>query len=153
MMKIKELLNGITGELTSFINERTITVRITSQKLLKILEKQHLPEVTNLDVKIINERIIISGMQKRLLLNINFRIELIPVQSVKRIIYFDILNMKPINQEWMKRRLFNKPNLLSYENKKVALNLNEIDQIKSMPIGNIKKIKVKEDKLLVSLGI
>jgi hypothetical protein len=88
-----------------------------------------------------------------MLMSINFSIKLLPKSASGRVITFEVVEMKPLNQDWIKKRVFNKPTILSYENNHISIDLNEIDNIKKIPVGKIKSFCVKENKLFVGLGV
>ena len=76
-----------------------------------------------------------------------------PVKAEKRTLFFEIVHMKPLNQEWVKSKVLNKPPFMFYKNRNMILDLNEIDQIKAVPIGHIQHVEIKDGKLWIKIGI
>lgn len=154
--KINEMLQDDTSlisQVKNKVNEQPIQLPISQEMIAHLLNKQEIEGISNIDVKMINGVMIISGSAKKMLMSINFSFELMPKSASNRKITFEILSMKPLNQEWIKKKVFNKSTVLSYENSCITIDLNEIDNIKRIPVGNIKGFCIKENKLLISLAV
>lgn len=134
-------------------NNKHITVPITKETIEYLINKRNLDGIKNLEVDIIGEKMIVTGVAKKLLLNINFKIDLIISRVVERRVYFEIIEMKPINHEWIKKNIFKDHPYINYNCSIIDINLNVIDYIRLIPIGNIYKCEIKDNKIWVSLGV
>jgi hypothetical protein len=133
--------------------EKYVPIPISADMILRVLSRQDIEGVQNLDVKIVQSYIGISGTVKKLMMSIHFEIDLEPVQTNKRTVDFKVLRMKPFNQDWVKKVLFNKSSALRYRNGILSIDFNKIDKVRAMPIGNIKKVEIRENKLRVGIGL
>jgi hypothetical protein len=131
---------------------KSLKIPITSNMLLFLLKAQEIEGITNLDVAIKDGKVTISGYTRKMLMNIYFSIELEPTTFSGRMLSFRITDLKPLNQEWIKKKVFQEADIL-YENNIVTFNLNEIDVVKRVPIGKIKSINIDGNKLLVGIGL
>jgi hypothetical protein len=153
MKNIKNFVSGFTEEMSSLLKDKYIEIPIYPNMLLFLLKKGDLPGLSNIEVGIETENIIISGIAKKLLINIKFSIELKPLMPNGRELSFNITNMKPINHDWIKRKIFDNTRGISYHENIVTIDFNQIDKIRAVSIGSIKKIEIKDNSLLVSLGL
>lgn len=158
--KLNKTVNDMLQDETSLLSQtvkklenKFVSIPISEEMLLLTLKKQELKEVTNLELKLTEETIVISGIAKKLLMNIQFSIELKPLHSIKRQISFEVITIKPLNHDWIKQIILNKPPFLMYEKGIVTMDLNQIEKIKTVPVGSIKAFEVKEGKLWVSVGV
>lgn len=144
--------NGMLLQMKSKFEEKYVTIPIKAEMLLHLFRKQRIEGISNLDVSINNKSVVISGIAKKVL-DIVFYVEIIPIRAEGRKLYFEIMNMKPINQGWIKKKVFNKGPTVSYIEGLVCLDLNEIEKVKAIPFGTIRKMEVKANKLYVGIGI
>ncbi|TYR80547.1 hypothetical protein FZC66_09220 [Priestia megaterium] len=137
------------------IAEGGVTIPITSHMLMCIFQKQmsKQDQIQQFAISFHGDVIHVSGIVKKFLLKIPFEIVLRPLQANQRILLFEIKNMKPTNQKWLNRKIFHKPPVATYENQQIHINLNEIDKIKMIPVGNIKSFIIKDRKLRVKIGL
>jgi hypothetical protein len=133
--------------------EKYVPIPISEDMILRVLSRQDLEGVQNLKVKITDSYIEISGTVKKLMMSIHFEIDLEPIRTEKRTVDFRVLRMKPLNQDWVKKVLFNKSSALKYNKGILSIDFNKIDKVRAMPLGNIKKIEIKENKLRVGIGL
>ncbi|UOO43806.1 hypothetical protein I0292_26525 (plasmid) [Priestia megaterium] len=156
--KVKDMLN----DEISFLNnvkeklvDKGIYVPITADMLRLILQKQvnKNDKIYNLEVEIQEGCIRVNGIVKKLLLKIPFALYLEPVKSEKRVLYFEIKQMRPLNQDWIKIKVLNKPPYLTYTKGSMTLDLNQVKRVNSIPVGTIQSFKMENNKLLVKIGI
>lgn len=144
--------DGFLSQMKDKWEDKYIKIPIKAEMLLHLLKKNPIQAVSNLDVSFMNQSIIVSGIAKKVV-SIAFYIELMPIRAEGRKLYFDITKMKPINQGWIKKKIFQNTSSISYIEGLVCIDLNEIDLIKAIKFGSIKSIEVKGDRLLVGIGI
>lgn len=148
-VKKDEILSIVTRK----IKEKYVNVSISSETLLRLVSKQNSKDLSNLDVVISDKSIIISGVAKKFFLKFPFSVSLTPTRSEGRKVFFFIEKMSPLDQSWIKRLIFNKQKAITYIEEHVCINLNDIEKIKVIPLGTIRRIEVKENKLYVSVGL
>ncbi|MDF0728891.1 hypothetical protein PY093_19960 [Cytobacillus sp. S13-E01] len=154
--KVNEILKEESSFITQVknkIEDKQVQIPINSEMILYILKKQEIEGISNLDVTITDDLMKISGIAKKMLLSIDFSFDLKPKSTSGRVITFEVVGMKPLNQEWIKNRVFNKPKVLSYHSNCISIDINEIESIKNIPVGKIKGFSIKDNKLLVGLGV
>ncbi|HSU79386.1 MAG TPA: hypothetical protein VLK78_03155 [Candidatus Angelobacter sp.] len=133
--------------------EKYVPIPISEAMILRVLNRQDLEGIHNLDVKIADTYIGIKGTIRKLRMSIHFQIDLEPLQTYKRTVDFRVLRMKPFNQDWIKKVLLNKSSALDYSKGILSIDFNKIDKVRAMPLGNIKKVEIKENKLRVGIGL
>ncbi|HWO95994.1 MAG TPA: hypothetical protein VNM45_06625 [Bacillus sp. (in: firmicutes)] len=146
---------GLLGKAKERIADKGITVPLTADMLMRVLQKQvnehnHLHTLT---VSFPEDQIRFEGTIKKFWLEIPFELEVKPIMTEKRTLFFEIIHMKPLNQEWLKNKVLNKPPFMIYQNKNMILDLNEIDQVRAVPIGHIQHVEIKNKKLWIKIGI
>ncbi|WP_379969547.1 hypothetical protein [Ectobacillus sp. sgz5001026] len=147
------LFSDILGGQKKILKDKYINVPITDTMLLKLMNQKPIEGISDLAVSFGEETIVISGKAKKMLVTIPFQVELKPVHAEDRNVYFAVVDMKPLNQGWIKKVAFNIPPTLTYEEEKVCMDLNSIDIVKKVLFGKIKHMEVKENKLYVGIGI
>ncbi|MEH6943963.1 hypothetical protein [Bacillus sp. JJ722] len=139
------------SQMKNRFEEKYVTIPIKAEMLLHLFRKQKIEGISNLDVVINNTSVVVSGMAKKVF-DIAFYVEIIPIRAEGRNLYFEIINMKPINQGWIKKKVFNTIPTVSFIKGLVCLNVNEIDKVKAIPFGTIQKMEVKANTLYVGIG-
>jgi hypothetical protein len=61
--------------------------------------------------------------------------------------------MTPLNQDWIKKKLFNKPPFVNYQNGLLQIDLNGFEKVKAIPVGEIREFKIEDNKMLVRIGL
>lgn len=61
--------------------------------------------------------------------------------------------MTPLNQDWIKKKVFNKLPFANYENELLQIDLNTFETVKKFPIGQIRDFKIEDDKMWVKIGL
>ncbi|SDQ21396.1 hypothetical protein SAMN05216232_1101 [Virgibacillus subterraneus] len=137
------------------MNNLGVNLPISSNILLRIFEKRLARQnsVQDLSICMQDDLIRFSGVAKKLIFNMNFEIDLKPIHADKRVLYFQIDRITPLNLGWLKSKIFNRPPFLHYKKNTIRIDLNCIDRIRDIPVGNVKGFKVNGDKLWVKLGM
>ncbi|PLS18764.1 hypothetical protein CVD28_06515 [Bacillus sp. M6-12] len=154
--KVKQMLQdetSIINEAKRRLEDKAVPIPVTSEMILYIFKKQNLEQITSLDVQIIGGSLIVKGTAKKMLVPISFSVELKPQSASRRMLIFKIVDLKPLNQSWIKKMVFNKPSMLSYSDDNISIDLNQIEKIRNIPVGNIKDFVIKENKIWISLGL
>ncbi|MEW4282288.1 hypothetical protein [Priestia koreensis] len=146
--------NNLLSKAKEKVERAGVPIPITADLLSKMIAKQLDPnEIRDFQLTFEDENLVIKGTAKKMLLKIPFQLTLQPVKTEKRTIYFALKEMKPLNQDWIRSKALNKPPLLSYEEGHVKLDLNQLDKIKYVPVGNIQHMEIKNEKLWVKIGL
>lgn len=145
----------LKGAFKSMAVDKAVPIPISADRLLWVFRKgmKEQEEVRNLDVSFGSDAICISGLTKKMMLQVYFEIHVKPLKAEHRTLYFTIPYMKPLNQEWIKKKVLSKPLYAVYENQMLKLDLNEIDRIRSIPVGSIKHFEIKDKTLWVKIGM
>lgn len=132
-----------------------LNLPISSNLLLRIFEKRLARQnsVQDLSISMQNDLIRFSGVAKKLIFNMHFEIDLKPIHADKRMLYFQVDRITPLNLGWLKSKIFNRPPFLKYKKDMIMIDLNCINRIRDIPVGNVKGFKINEDKLWVKLGL
>lgn len=133
--------------------EKYVPIPVSADMILRVLNRQDLEGVHNLDVEIADSYIGIKGSVKKLGITIPFKIDLEPVHTYMRTVDFRVLRMKPFNQDWIRKVLLNKSSALVYKDRILSIDFNKIDKVRAMPVGMIKKVEIRENKLRVGIGL
>lgn len=156
--KVKDWLEdeeGLLAKTKEKLADKGISVPVTADILMRVLQKQvnehdHLHTLT---ISFQEDVIRFRGTVKKWWLAIPFELDVKPLEAGKRTLLFDIDQMKPLNHEWIKSKVLNKPPLMTYQKGKMILDLNEIDNIRAIPIGHIQHVELKNGKLWIKIGI
>jgi hypothetical protein len=122
---------------------------ITS-KMLQCAIQKRLPQTINIDITFKHQNIIVTGHIKKPI-KIRFALHIKPISANKRKLHFEIASLKPSPAHLFKEKLLNR-SPFSYENDVLTLDLNKIGFVKRVPIGNVKKMKVKKQRLWCGIG-
>lgn len=99
---MRNLLKSIGKIAADVIENQEVIIPITPDMLLiifrKNINKSEKDTIHNLDVSFREEQLCISGLTKKLLMPIQFEICLKPSQAQDRVLYFNVIGMKPLNQ-------------------------------------------------------
>lgn len=139
------------------LKDKSIPIPITSGMFSWMLETQtekiEAEGLYEVEVLFRDNYIQVSGIAKKLLLKIPFSIELIPSSAEQRIIKFDIRSITPLNHDWIKKKIFNKPPYVNFENDLLHINLNGYEKVRAIPVGQIVDFKIEDDKMWVRIGL
>ncbi|MGP4105743.1 hypothetical protein [Virgibacillus sp. L01] len=130
-----------------------VNLPISSNLLLRIFEKRLARQnsVQDLSISMQTDLIKFSGVAKKLFFNMYFEIDLRPIHADKRVLYLHIDRITPLNLGWLKSKIFNRPPFLNYKKDTIMIDLNCINRVRNIPVGNVKEFNVSGDKLWVKL--
>ncbi|MFP3511236.1 hypothetical protein SB775_16590 [Peribacillus sp. SIMBA_075] len=132
-----------------------LPITVTEAMIEKILRMKSYGQ--DIKVEITPKHIVLSGTTevKKMMLkkNVAFRITLKPVHVEKRTISFELVEMEPIDRNFINRRIFNKPPFFEFENRKIKMNVNAWNIVRKIPVGTIKSYELVEGALKMKLSI
>lgn len=85
--------------------------------------------------------------------DVSFKITLKPIKLDKRTIQFEIVDMKPVNINFITNKIFNKPPFVEYENQTIRVDFNAWDAVKKIPVGNIKSYEMVEGAMKIRFSL
>ena len=140
-----------------FKEKKAVDLLLNASVFEKILERQSIEGVEDLQVKIEEGLLILEGDTKvkkfGLSKNIHFTLALKPVQADGRMLQFELEKMKPLDFSAINKKIFDKPPVITYDERMIQIDLNAFDKVKAIPIGNIKKIAIQDEQFIVSIGL
>lgn len=140
-----------------FKEKKAVDLPLNASVFEKILERQSIEGVEDLQVKIEEGLLILEGDTKvkkfGLSKNIHFTLSLKPVHAEGRALHFELKKMKPLDFSTVHKKIFHKPPVVTYDERVIQIDLNAFDKVKAIPIGNIKKIAIQDEQFIVSIGL
>lgn len=134
-----------------------VSIPISSNLLTRVLEKYQADTIENPQVQIDKEVVIISGtaMIKKFGISkkVNFSLQVKPKKAVNRTLIFELVRMQPIDLKVINKKLFQRPPIIHYHNRHIHINLNAIELVGKVPVGNIKDFTMEEEKIIVKFGL
>ncbi|RKL68189.1 hypothetical protein CR203_06795 [Salipaludibacillus neizhouensis] len=149
---------GLLGEMTRTafkFNKNGAPIRVSKDKILQLLQDNIKDENISISaVEFHDGLLIVTGSVKKITMTINFSMSLVPECTQNRIIHFRVKKVKPFHCNWLNKKLLkNKSPYVFYSNEIISFDLNQIEKIKSVPIGNLKNIEIKDGMLIVKIGL
>ena len=148
------MFNKFKNKLTD-ISTNGLSIPITAAMLERLIKMKS--DEQNVKVEITPEYLIIHGTTevKKMMLkkNVSFTITLKPVQLEKRTIVFELVEMKPVDMNFINSKIFNKPPFLEYTNRTIKIDFNAWDIVKKVPVGNIKSYEMIDGTLNIKLSL
>ena len=148
------MFNKFKNKLTD-ISTNGLPIPITAAMLERLIKMKS--DEQNVKVEITPEYLIIHGTTevKKMMLkkNVSFTITLKPVQLEKRTIVFELVEMKPVDMNFINSKIFNKPPFLEYTNRTINIDFNAWDIVKKVPVGNIKSYEMIDGTLNIKLSL
>lgn len=137
--------------------KKAVDLPLNASVFEKILERQSIEGVEDLQVKIEEGLLILEGDTKvkkfGISKNIHFTLSLKPVHAEERTLQFELKKMKPLDFSAINKKIFDKPPVITYDERMIQMDLNAFDKVKAIPIGNIKKIAIQDEQFIVSIGL
>ncbi len=65
---------------------------------------------------------------------VSFMIKLLPYKMVNREIHFKIEKFKPLNLDFLNKKIFNNPPYVTYDGKIIKIDFNNWEKVKKIPI-------------------
>lgn len=140
-----------------FKEKKAVDLPLNASVFEKILERQSIEGVEDLQVKIEEGLLILEGDTKvkkyGLSKNIHFTLSLKPVHAEGRALHFEVKKMKPLDFSTVHKKIFHKPPVVTYDERVIQIDLNAFDKVKAIPIGHIKEIAIQDEQFIVSIGL
>jgi hypothetical protein len=145
--KFKEILtnlptNGLQISISSSMLEQLIGMKSGKQDVKVEITPEYLVLHGTTEVK--------KMMFKK---NVSFKVTLKPLQLDKRTILFELVDMKPVDINFISSKLFNKPPFLEYTNRTIKIDFNAWDVVKKIPVGNIRSYEMIEGAINIKLSL
>jgi len=131
----------------------TIMIPVRPEIFLYFFKDQDFDGINNVEVSFTDDTAIISGTANKLLMTINFTFEVKPIEVIERKIIFKIINMTPVNQDWIKKAIFKKSTFLSYDQGRVIMDLNAFEPVRQFPFGTFTSCEIKNDTLWIGINL
>lgn len=140
-----------------FKEKKAVDLPLNASVFKKILERQTIEGVEDLQVKIEEGLLILEGDTKvkkfGISKNIHFTLSLKPVHAEGRALQFEVKKVKPFDFSAVHKKIFHKPPVVTYDERVIQINLNAFDKVKAIPIGHIKEIAIQDEQFIVSIGL
>lgn len=140
-----------------FKEKKAVDLPLNASVFEKILERQSIEGVEDLQVKIEEGLLILEGDTKvkkfGISKNIHFTLSLKPVHAEGRALQFELKKMKPLDFSAINKKIFDKPPVITYDERMIQMDLNAFDKVKAIPIGHIKEIAIQDEQFIVSIGL
>ncbi|MGW6381697.1 hypothetical protein [Peribacillus butanolivorans] len=134
--------NGLPITLTASMLERIIKMKSGEQDVNVEITPKHIVLFGTTEVK--------KMMFKK---NVPFRITLKPIHVEKRTISFELVEMKPIDRNFINQKIFNRPPFFEFENRMIKMDFNAWNIVKRIPVGTIKSYELAEGALKIKLSL
>ncbi|MFC9601341.1 hypothetical protein ACFY5J_28395 [Peribacillus butanolivorans] len=134
--------NGLPITLTASMLERFIKMKSGEQDVKVEITPKYIVLFGTTEVK--------KMMFKK---NVPFRITLKPVHVEKRTISFELVEMRPIDRNFINQKIFNRPPFFEFENRMIKMNFNAWNIVKRIPVGTIKSYELAEGALKIKLSL
>ncbi|MCP8970951.1 hypothetical protein [Ectobacillus ponti] len=153
---MKNFMDRIKQFAADAIEAGGIPIPVTADMLLMLFragtKQEKANEIHNLDVTFREDTVSISGFTRKMLMEIQFELQLKPVKAKDRTLYFEVVKMKPLNQNWIKNLVLNHPPVTVYEHGLLEVDLNHFETIRKIKVGNIQGFEVREQKIWITVG-
>lgn len=151
------MFNQLKNGFMNLKEKKAIDIPLNANVFQKILERQTVEGVENLQIKIEEGLLVVEGDTKvkkfGLSKNIHFTLALKPVQADGRMLQFELEKMKPLDFSAVHKKIFHKPPVVTYDERMIQIDLNVFDKVKAIPIGHIKEIAIQDEQFIVSIGL
>jgi len=132
-----------------------IPITVTEAMIEKIIRMKSYGR--DIKVEITPKHIVLSGTTevKKMMFkkNVAFRITLKPVSVEKRTIVFELVEMEPIDRNFINQRIFNRPPFFEFEKRTIKMNVNAWNIVRKIPVGTIKSYELVEGALKMKLTL
>ncbi|SOC09147.1 hypothetical protein SAMN05880501_105186 [Ureibacillus xyleni] len=151
------MLNKIKAGISKVVEQKGITISITADILNNLINRYPIDSITNSKVEIEDGIVQLSGTTKikkfGLEKEIDFTLFLRPINVEKRNLQLELVNMKPINIDQINKKVLQRPPILTYEKSIISIDLNGIEAVRKIPVGNVQQLDVEDNKIIVGIGI
>ncbi|RLQ94303.1 hypothetical protein [Falsibacillus albus] len=150
-----KLFDQMRNKFNKVKEDSGLPIPIYSKMLNEIIKKTE--NIKDTHVEIANGLILITGKAEvgKMFIKktIPFSITLQPVQMKDRELLFKIIEFKPVNMKFLNKRIFNKSPHLTYLDDHIKIDFNGWGVVQRIPVGAIKRYKIDEGKIIVTIGI
>ncbi|MET3681922.1 hypothetical protein ABID56_000001 [Alkalibacillus flavidus] len=148
------MLNKFKDKFADF-SQNGVPIKVT-QTMLEELIRYHSSEA-DINVDIEPGQIRIYGSKEvskmKIKKNVSFEAVLESVHAEKRMIEFKLTKLKPVDLDFINKKLFNRPPFLQYQDRHVKMDFNSWEIVQSVPVGNIKSFEFKDGEIELKLGM
>lgn len=148
------MLNKFKEQLTN-ISANGLQIPISTSMLEQLIRMKSGKQ--DIKVEITPEYLVLHGTTevKKMMIkkNVSFKVTLKPIRLDKRTIHFEIVEMKPVDIDFISSKIFNRPPFLEYTNRTIKVDLNVLDVVKKIPVGNIKSYEMVEGTININLSL
>lgn len=151
------MLNKLKAGISAIQEKKAITVPITADILNGIIQRYPIEAIDQAEVTIEKGLVKVSGTTKVKKFGfekeLDFILHLKPVHVEKRTLQLELVEMKPLNFNTINKKLLQRPPVITYDNRLISVDLNAIDIVKKLPVGNVKQFEVEDNKIMVEIGL
>ena len=148
------MLNKFRDKLKD-MSKNGVTIPIKPMMLEKLMKRQE--DLKELKVEITSEHLIIrgnTGAEDRTGGNpISFEAALKPVHMEKRVIVFEVSQVKPADLKLTDINIFNQPPFAQSSTRTVKIDFNSWDIVSKIPVGKIKHYEMTNGAIQVTLSL
>lgn len=146
----------IGKKIFNHLSNLSVSIPVPQQRIQEVLAKQ-VKELEDIQVLITPEEIEISGhvLIKKLGFSRKQRVALFlaPQRVDGRIIYFNVLKVKPLDLEASNATYLSKPPFTHYEDRILRLDLSTLDLLQKTQYGSLRHLTLGYEELKVGLGV
>ncbi|MGE7905848.1 hypothetical protein ACQKNS_15745 [Peribacillus sp. NPDC094092] len=132
-----------------------LPITVTEAMIEQILRTKSYGQ--DIKVEITPKHIVLSGTMevKKMMFkkNVAFRITFKPVHVERRTILFELVEMEPIDRNFINQRIFNRPPFFEFEKRTIKMNVNAWNIVRKIPVGTIKSYELVEGALKMKLTL
>ncbi|OCS92649.1 hypothetical protein [Caryophanon latum] len=151
------MLNKLKASLSAAKEDKAITIPIGASAFNAILKKYPIEAIDEATVSIKDGIFIVNGTTSikkfGFSKELNFELQLKPVHAENRTLQLELVKLKPLDFNQINKRILQRPPVVTYDDRRVSIDLNAIDVVSKVPFGKIKSFEAKGDKLFVALGL
>lgn len=151
------MFNKLKTSFASITENKAVTIPISAAALNGILNNYKLEAIENAQVAIKDGLIIVTGTTNvkkfGFSKELDFTLNLKPVNVENRTLQLELVSLKPLDFNKINQKLLQRPPVITYENRLINVDLNAIEIVKKIPIGNIKSFTMEDEKILVTVGL
>lgn len=137
------------------MNHVAITVPLEASMLQSFIRPK-VPELSDVDVKITNGQVILSGSKKVgfafLSKEVRFKLTLEPREVQGRKITFNVVKVEPKQNELLNGKFLSHPPYIIYDKQTLTLDLSAIGPLQKVKVGNIKSLTLAEGRAILIIG-
>lgn len=138
------------------LSNLSVSIPVPQQRIQEVLVKQ-IMELEDIQLLITPEQIEISGYVLIKILGFSRKqrvaLFLTPQRVDGRIIYFNVLKVKPLDLEASNATYLSKPPFTHYENRILRLDLSTLDLLRKTQYGSLRHLTLGHEELKVGLGV